>query len=142
MTKETVNDFLCGLEINFDEISLPKTTIDFSGGELEKYTQKTETPIYEIKGGCPKLSDLTDLSKYNELITEIEKKNLPEEIKKFLTLAAGRHVVFDYEKIAEYYCHAEKDIQELFENSALVIIDYNKAIELGYTQLTERINVL
>lgn len=142
MTKETVNDFLCGLEINFDEISLPKTVIDFSGSELEKYTQKTETPIYKIKGECPKLKDLTDLSKYNELITEIDKKNIPEEIKKFLVLAAGRHVVFDYEKIAEYYSHADKEIQGLFENSALVIIDYDKSIELGYTQLTEKINEL
>ena len=51
-----------------------------------------------------------------------------------------RSIVFDYGKIANYYAHSEKETQELMENSALVIIDFNKAIENGFVRLTEEIN--
>ena len=43
--------------------------------------------------------------------------------------------MFDYGKIAEYYAHASKDVQELMERSALVIIDFDNAIANGYAQL-------
>jgi hypothetical protein len=56
-----------------------------------------------------------------------------------LQQAAQRHTVFDYENIAEFYAHAEPEIQELMERSALVIIDFNQAIENGYIQLSEQI---
>ena len=36
---------------------------------------------------------------------------------------------------AEYYAHAEPEVQKLFEKSALVIIDVNDAIANGYVQL-------
>jgi hypothetical protein len=50
-----------------------------------------------------------------------------------------RHIVFDYQKIADYYAHASKEIQELMEKSALVIIDFNKAIQNGYVKLSHEI---
>ncbi|EEP88958.1 transcriptional regulator, partial [Yersinia kristensenii ATCC 33638] len=37
--------------------------------------------------------------------------------------AAERHTIFNFSKIADYYAHAPADIQALFEQSALVIID-------------------
>jgi len=62
---------------------------------------------------------------------------LPEEIKAFLRAAAERHVVFNYANIAEFYAHADKGLQALMEDSALVIIDFNKAIEQGFVRLNE-----
>ena len=47
--------------------------------------------------------------------------------------------MFNYRNIAEYYAHADVDVQELMEDSALVIIDYNKAIELGYVKLSRSV---
>jgi hypothetical protein len=47
--------------------------------------------------------------------------------------------VFNYEKIAEFYCHADKQTQELMENSALIIIDFEKALQMGYAKLREEI---
>ncbi len=105
----------------------------------DKYTKKLEAPKYEITGEKPEAEDLTDDTRYNELIGEIDAADIPEEDKEFLKKAAVRHIVFNYTKIAEYYAHASKEVQELMENSALVIIDYNKAIELGYVQLTKQI---
>ena len=62
----------------------------------------------------------------------------PEE-KAFLIEAARRHSVFNYEKIADYYAHASVHVQHLMERSALVIIDFEKAIQLGYVRLCEKI---
>lgn len=66
----------------------------------------------------------------------------PEQIKAFLRKAATRHYAFNYKNIAEYYAHAPAEIQELMEESALVIIDYNNAIRNGYVQLSEDLKSL
>ena len=57
----------------------------------------------------------------------------------FLIDAARRHNIFNYEKIADYYSHSSKEMQELMEDSGLVIIDFEKAIQLGYVKLCEDI---
>jgi len=55
-------------------------------------------------------------------------------------LAAGRHTVLNFELIANYYAHSSKACQELMEDNALVIIDFEKAIENGYVVLSEKIS--
>jgi len=104
------------------------------------YTDKIETPIYEPKGEKPIITELIDLNKYKSLCNEIEKSNLSKDEKEFLLLAASRHIVFNYEKIANFYAHSAKTSQELFENSALVIIDFNKAVENGFVKLSKEMN--
>lgn len=103
------------------------------------YTQKVESPVYEPKGEKPELAELFNTQKTDELVAEIEKADVPVDVKAFLTLAAQRHTVFDFGKIAEFYCHSPKSVQELMEKSALVIIDFNKAIENGFVQLSKDI---
>ena len=73
--------------------------------------------------------------KFDELVDKINNTNLPKEVKDFLLKASTRHIQFNYKKIAEYYSNAPKEIQELFEDNALVIIDFDKAIEDWYTLL-------
>lgn len=108
----------------------------FTNEEESKYTKKIEAPVYEPKcADCPPVDSLYDMSKYAELIEEIEKSDISLEVKSFLKLAASRHIVFDYGEIAEYYAHASKGVQKLMESSALIIIDFNKAIENGFTKL-------
>lgn len=107
------------------------------GGGGDAYSGKIEIPIYEPSDKCPEVSDLYSNEKAAELLGGIEAAELPENIRDFLTMAAGRHVVFDYGKIADFYAHADPAIQKLFEDSALVVIDFDKAIEDGYVQLSE-----
>lgn len=107
----------------------PKTTLD------PKYTRHVKAPLYTPSGECPSVHDLHDDRKVRELRSRILQSDCPESIKEFLLKAADRHRVFDYAKIAEYYAHAPKGVQELFEDSALVIIDLDAAIEKGYTRL-------
>lgn len=124
-------------------INIDMSQFGFSVGEDElgeemqdnKYTLKVKIPQYEITGECPEISDMLDSSRADELIQEVEAADIPEEIREFLIQAALRHNVFNYRNIAEYYAHAEPEVQKLFEKSALVIIDVNDAIANGYVQL-------
>lgn len=102
----------------------------------DKYTKEIKIPIYEPKGIRPKIKELFDLKKMLNLTKEIEDSDLPRDEKEFLKFAAYRHIVFDYGLIAEYYSHADKKTQELMENSALVIIDFEKAIENNFIKMT------
>ena len=103
------------------------------------YTKKIKTPVYKMKGVEPPLSSLVDPTAVIRLKQKIQDSKVPSDIKVFLMQAATRHYVFDYEKIAEYYAHAPKDVQELFEDSALVIVDLDKAIESGWVEMNKRL---
>ena len=106
----------------------------------DAYTKKIKAPTYTPTGEKPATNELFDLSKTMELMKEIgDEKDLPEDVRVFLQFAAHRHIVFNYAKVAEYYAHAPAKIQELMENSALVIIDFNKAIEKGFVRLSKEI---
>lgn len=120
------------------------STSDENSNKLDQnnnvYSDKIEIPIYEPKGEKPNLNDLIDVSKHRSLCKEIEQSKLSKEEKEFLLLAASRHIVFNYEKIADYYAHSNKETQELFENSALVIIDFEKAVQNGFVKLSKEMN--
>jgi hypothetical protein len=107
--------------------------------ENDVYSKKINAPLYEPREVKPDLKDLFDSSKYEKLLEEIDKKNISDNEKKFLKLAATRHIVFYFDKIADYYSHSEKDTKELMENNALVIIDYDKAIRNGYVELQQSV---
>lgn len=108
---------------------------------MSKYTKKVSVPQY-----IPKMTDkykgvkeIIDTTKCLQLIKEINASNVSDLEKEFLRYSAMRHVKFDYSAIAEYYCHASKEMQELMEKSALVIIDVDDAIANGYVRLSKRI---
>lgn len=125
------DDFLSELDFSDSGVA--------SGVDDETYSRKVDAPIYEIKGEKPKVSDLADVSRTNSLIEEIEAKKLPKEIKEFLIHAAHRHTVFDFAKIAEFYAHSDEKTQSLMERSALIIIDFEQAIEENYVKLVENL---
>ena len=105
----------------------------------DTYTRKIVAPTYEPKNEKPNIVDLFDTKKADELIDKIKEADVTEEELMFLSHCALRHTVYDYSKIADFYAHSSKEIQELMEDSALVIIDFDKAIENGYVKLTKDI---
>lgn len=134
-------------ELDLWEFSIDVSTLDIDSESTEKkatsddvYTNKIISPEYLPKNDKPAITDLFDMEKYNELISKIEVSNISPEDKKFLICAASRHIVFNYEKIADYYSHSEKDVQELMEDSALVIIDFDSAITKGFVKLSQAID--
>ena len=105
--------------------------------EADFYSQKIKTPVYEPLDAKPDINDLTDLNKMRKLISTIDNSGVTDEEKAFLRLAAMRHIVFDYATIADYYAHSENEMQSLMEKSALVIIDFKKAVENGFVHLSK-----
>jgi hypothetical protein len=154
--RQGLYDFMQGAEISIDDLStsfsVPDTEFNMDGFRNEFfndaaipkdniYTDKIKSPIYQPTGEKPKPKEIYDLTKTNQLLSEINSVvNLPEDIRMFLIFSAYRHIVFNYEKIAEFYCHQNIDVQGLMEKSALVIIDFKKAIEEGFIKLTDEIS--
>lgn len=107
-----------------------------------RYTDKIDILHYKPTGHKPKISELIEESKAHELLKDIILSKVSLEEQEFLTKATYRHLAFNYRKIAEYYATASKEMQELMEKSALVIIDYDDAIKNGYVKLSKRIKEL
>lgn len=108
-------------------------------GLSENYSRKIEAPIYEITGACPDIPQMMDRAKTETLQAEIASADIPDEVKDFLAYAAERHTVFNFRNIAEFYAHADAKTQDLMEQSALVIIDFDRAIEEGFVQLSKEL---
>lgn len=107
------------------------------GLDTGEYTLKVESPLYEPTGEQPALTALVDTNRHDVMVRAIAEAPVPEEVREFLRLAATRHLVFNYRNIAEYYVHAQPEVQALMEDSALVIIDFERAVELGYVTLRD-----
>lgn len=138
-------------EWDIDLIAEEIADLDFDGFDVDwglkkdeenPYTSKINIPQYEVSGELPTFGNMYDTEKTEILIAEINNSNVTEAEKKFLIEAAHRHCVFDYRNIAEYYAQATREMQELMEKSALVIIDYDNAIANGYVKLSERLKRL
>lgn len=111
-------------------------------GEDKKYSRAIKVPQYEPSDKKPKLGEMYNIEKYSKLVAKINKSSVSDEEKKFLKFAASRHIVFTYSKIADYYAHSNKEMQELMEESALVILDMDDAIANGYVALSEKMKQL
>ena len=123
-------------------MSIDKQGLLFAGDDeptARKYSSKIEAPTYEPSHAKPHLLQLCDTTKVQRLIQEIDKSALLEDEKAFLRAAAWRHAVFHYENIADYYAHSSPEMQQLMEESALVIIDFDDAIDRGFVKLCEDI---
>lgn len=105
----------------------------------ETYSAKIETPVYEPKRDAPPTIDkMVEWQKAEALAERVEKmEGISDDVRKFLRFACYRFVKFHFDEIAEYYCHAQAEVQRLMEDLALVIIDFDRATELGFVKLTD-----
>ena len=114
-----------------------------SGDGSGAYTQKIKIPVYEpTMDKPPPIRDLYNTEKASALKKRIDAAKLPADVASFLRAAADRHTSFHFKNIAEFYAHATPEVQQLMEESALVIIDMDSAIEKGFVKLTERLTEL
>ena len=128
---------------NWDDMEDP----DANGGEGKSddesmYSRKIQPPVYEITGAEPTISECIDLAPVKRLLEEIDKSGVSPEQKEMLKACAYRHAVIHFDQMAEYYAHQNSEMQDLMENNALVIIDYDKAIERGFIEMTSRLQNL
>lgn len=108
--------------------------------EDEVYTRKIEAPTYTPKEEfAPAIEEMIDSKRAQYLTERVLDADLPDDVRDFLVAAAQRHVIFDYKRIAEFYCHASPKVQRLMEESALVIVDFGSAIDGGYVELSQKL---
>ena len=119
--------------------SLGKRIAPSSSACSARYTRKVESPKYVPKGEKPNVSELYDEAKTKGIVEKIQSSTVEQSTKDFLIAAAHRHTVFNFENVAEFYAHSEPQVQRLMEQSALVIIDFDKAIENGFVVMTDEI---
>ena len=122
----------------FSDDDLKELKIGGAGGDGdETYTRKIEAPIYTPQGDKPDIKDLFNDEVTAKLISEIDGADVPDDVKAFLRRAAERHTVFNFRLIADFYAHSDEKVQGLMERSALVIIDFDQAIENGFVQMSK-----
>ena len=129
---------------NFENNNNDSSGSGSNDNDENKYTDKIEIPEYTPKmDHAPSIEDLVNEDKTKKLIELIESKNIKDDqLKNFLTLAANRFLTFNYHNIAEFYCHQDKETQEIMESLTLIIIDLDKAINNGLVEFSEKINQL
>tara|TARA_R110002110_G_scaffold353220_1_gene563203 strand:+ start:873 stop:1607 length:735 start_codon:yes stop_codon:yes gene_type:complete len=115
---------------------------DIKEEEEDMLSKNIKAPTYDPKNEKPSIDNLFDTQKADELINKIKEAELSEEELMFLSHCALRHTVYNYSKIADYYAHSRKEVQELMEESALVVIDLDDAISNGFVKLTKNIQEL
>ena len=104
------------------------------------YTKKVTVPVYVPQYQKPSVYELFDHMKSMQMIKRINESKVSAEDKKFLIYAAQRHIIFNFAKIADYYAHSSAEVQDLMEQSALVIVDFDKAIENGFATLNNELS--
>ena len=137
---ENLKDLSFDLEILAFDDEFLTNLLDENEDEENMYTQKVDIPTYEPSEIKPNVKDLYDDSKAFDLIDKIKASKLPQAEKDFLMLTAGRHVVLNFQLIADYYAHSERPVQQLMEDSALVIVDLDNAIANGWVNLSKKLD--
>ncbi len=123
-------------------IHIQNDLISMEDGPKSEYTSKILAPVYLPKNKKPDIMLLVNCSKSRQLVKKISTSSVSDSEKEFLIAAAQRHNVFSYKLIADYYAHSSAEMQSLMEDSALVIIDFDKAIQNGFVKFSEEIKKL
>ena len=127
-----------GLDFDLGDFGIG-TLADEINNEQNKYSKETKIPQYVPNDNVPSIDQLINTDKLDDLLNGIDDSGVSEAEKKFLRIAAMRHAVIKFDEVADYYAAASKEMQELMEKQALVIIDYQDAIANGYAVLSSEL---
>lgn len=131
-------DFKLG-ELEWFGVDLPPEPKRSVEGLDVKFSANVGTVIYEPKETKWKISDLFEIN--SDLFDEIDSLKSSEEMKDFLKMRACWLAVLKFDRIADYFANqATKEEQEIFEKLALVLLDKDKLIENGYSDLLKDID--
>lgn len=119
-----------------DWMNMPEGN-DGDEDDENNYERKIVPPVYEPSDEDVSPQEVYDKEKTERLIADIEAADIDEEMREFLKVAAYRHVEFNYERIADLYAKANPEVQRMMEDSALVIVDIDKAIADGFVKISK-----
>jgi ParB-like chromosome segregation protein Spo0J len=98
-----------------------------------------ELPFYTPSEDLPNVNDLADVSKTQELNSQIDLLKIDEELKEILKIRASFFTDFNFQKIADYYAQQTDEVKELFEELGMVILAPKEALERGFINLKNEI---
>lgn len=94
-------------------------------------------PYYTPAEECPESHELADLSEVEELNDMITALKPEKGLESLLRARAAFFAEFDFQKIADYYGHADEKTQELMRRLGLVIVMPKEAYEKGMCDFRE-----
>lgn len=94
-------------------------------------------PYYTPAENCPESTELADLSEVEELNDMITALKPEKGLESLLRARAAFFAEFDFQKIADYYGHADKKTQEVMRRLGLVIVMPKEAYEKGMCDFRE-----
>ena len=102
--------------------------------ENNPYSRKIKIPKFEPSEENVELEDCIDVTRYLELVREInadlKEGKISKEEATFLKLCATRWIKFHYGKVAQWFAtKASPAMQRHLERSTMVLIDVEKAFE-------------
>lgn len=94
-------------------------------------------PYYTPAEKCPDVSELADFGAFEDLIGAIDLLKCEEPLRNIMRTRACFFVDFDFQKIADYYAHADKETQFMMKKLGLVIVVPKEAYEMGMCDFRE-----
>lgn len=107
-----------------------------SNGDYKELLE-VSIPYYTPAEECPETTELADLSEVEELNSIITKLKPEKGLEAILRARAAFFADFDFQKIADYYAHADKKTQEVMKRLGLVIVLPKEAYEMGMCDFRE-----
>lgn len=107
-----------------------------SNGDYKELLE-VSIPYYTPAEECPDSTELADLSEVDELNSIITKLKPEKGLEAILRARAAFFADFDFQKVADYYAHADKKTQEVMKRLGLVIVMPKEAYELGMCDFRE-----
>lgn len=120
-------------EVNLDEMTKLHSLFEIDNELSDDYSQNLGEVIYEPKQTNHQISDLfTPETKFDKEIDKLQN----EELKEMLKQRTSFFSEFNFSKIADYYAYqATPEEKVLFEKLGLVLLDKDKLLENGFTDL-------
>ena len=94
-----------------------------------------ELPFYTPSEDLPNVNDLADISKTQELNSQIDLLKIDDDLKEILKIRASFFTDFNFQKIADYYAQQTDEVKELFEELGMVILAPKEALKRGFINL-------
>src|SRR5690606_27873894 len=154
LTEDEQREFIIKDNIGFGEHDWEMLNAEWDLTELEewgldivKIQEEVEVkdlfdidiPFYEPSEDKPDINDLADINTTENLISEIDKLNIDDDLKEILRIRAGFFTDFNFDKIADFYYKESEDVKEVFKKLGMVILAPKEALERGFVELSENI---
>lgn len=94
-------------------------------------------PYYTPSERCPLTEELADLSEVEKLKDIVDDLECEDGLKRLLWARASFFADFDFQKIADYYAHSDKKVQEVMKKLGLVIVIPKEAYDMGMCDFRE-----